>query len=164
MKKNLLLILLIILFGSITRLIPHPPNFTPILSMFLFSGVYFGNKKLSVFVPILSMLLSDLIIGFGTISLWVYLPLLLITLIGHKFKNINIGSVLTASFTFFVISNFGVWLMGYPKTIEGLISCYVLAIPFFTNTLISTFAYSFVMKYLYQGIITSKLIKINVNS
>ena len=41
---------------------------------------------------------------------------------------------------FFLVTNFAVWLAWdyYPKTLEGLILCYTMAIPFFQNTLIST--------------------------
>ena len=39
-----------------------------------------------------------------------------------------------------ITTNFSVWIIWdyYPKTLEGLISCYTFAIPFFKNTFIST--------------------------
>jgi len=40
-----------------------------------------------------------------------------------------------ASLIFFLLSNFGVWLNWYPRTIEGFISCYTLALPFYKNTI-----------------------------
>ena len=55
---------------------------------------------------------------------------------GTKFKSISVGNIFLSSTVFFLISNFGVWLLGYPHTLEGLITCYTLAIPFFGNTLI----------------------------
>ena len=48
---------------------------------------------------------------------------------------------------FFVITNFGVWSLGsYGYTIEGFISCYILALPFFGNTLISTIVFSAIIE------------------
>jgi len=45
---------------------------------------------------------------------------------------------------FFVLTNFGVWALGalYPKTLTGLTECYVVAIPFFRNALLSDLFYS----------------------
>ena len=58
-------------------------------------------------------------------------------------KNIIFGSIFSA-LIFYVLTNFAVWVFGdlYPKNFEGLIMCYVMAIPFFTNTLISTFLFT----------------------
>ena len=52
---------------------------------------------------------------------------------------------------FFLITNFGVFLLGYPHTIEGLISCYVLALPFFVNTIIGDFLFTYSLKYGFEG-------------
>ena len=58
------------------------------------------------------------------------------------------------SMWFFITTNFAEWMIWdyYPKTIEGLITCYTLAIPFFKNTLISTCLFpgllTFSIKYL----------------
>ncbi len=48
-------------------------------------------------------------------------------------------------FVFFLISNFGVWLLSgmYEKNISGLINCYIVAIPFLKNTIISTIFFSY---------------------
>ena len=61
-KMNKFLVLGIIILGILTRLIPHPPNFTPILSFALLSGVYSKNN-LGIFIPISIMLLSDMFLG-----------------------------------------------------------------------------------------------------
>ena len=103
------------------------------------------------------MLISDLLIGFYENVVFVYASLLLITFIFHKiskkinFKNLFIFGC-AGSLIFFIISNFGVWILGspgaldvpYEKNLSGLINCYIFAIPFFKNTLLSTiiFAYS----------------------
>lgn len=46
-----------------------------------------------------------------------------------------------ASLLFFLISNFGVWLHWYPQTMQGLLTCYTLALPFYRNTLIGDLAF-----------------------
>jgi len=133
-----------------SRLIPHPPNFTPIISVAILSGFLFKNIYISFVVLLFSLLISDLFIGFYTNMIFVYISILVIAL--TYFKNINKINYkklflisLTGSLIFFIISNFGVWLLGsmYQKNIHGLVKCYFLAIPFFKNTLLSTIFYSY---------------------
>ena len=54
-------------------------------------------------------------------------------------KSIVLSSIISPSI-FFIISNFGVWLMGstYTFNLSGLIACYIAGIPFFDESLIST--------------------------
>ena len=134
-----------------SRLIPHPPNFTPVIAVSIMSGLLFRNFYLSLIVLLISMLLSDIIIGFHTNMIFVYLSLFLVCYISYakvikfNYKNLFIYSFL-GSMVFFLISNFGVWLSGnlYTPDLNGLINCYILAIPFFTNTLISTVFFSYI--------------------
>ena len=148
---NKLIIPLIILFAVISRLIPHPPNFTPIIAMGLFGGVYLKDYRLALLIPLCGMFFSDLILGFHGVLPWVYLSLGLITFMGTRLKNkMNIingtGSILAGSLLFFLVSNFGVWFIGgYEQSIPGLITCYIMAIPFFHNTLISSAVYGVFM-------------------
>ena len=140
-----ILYVIFILLGVISRLIPHAPNFTPILAIALMSGLYI-KKKFIVVLPISIMLVSDLIIGSHATVFWVYLSLILISLIGQVIKN-NISNIvlysILSSVLFFIITNFGVWsLGGYGYTFAGLIMSYTMAIPFFNNTLLSTFIFS----------------------
>ena len=143
---NKVLIVLLVLVGVATRLIPHPPNFTPILSVALLSGAYFKNR-LSFLIPVLIMLVSDIFIGGHLTTMWVYSSMLIVFLIGfylikkQSMKNVMISSVV-GSLLFFAITNFGVWLIGYPNTLSGFIACYVAAIPFYKNTLLSALLYS----------------------
>ena len=144
------LIIPVIIFAALSRLIPHPPNFTPIIAMCLFAGAYLKNFKLSILIILSAMILSDFILGYHKVVPWVYMSMVLITLIGVILKkNINMVNCLlsffSASLVFFFISNLGVWFIGYEKSISGLINCYILAIPFFHNTLISTFIYGIFM-------------------
>ena len=50
--------------------------------------------------------------------------------------------------TFFIISNFGVWISGsyYDISTQGLLNCYIMAIPFFTNTLLSTLFFAVIFE------------------
>uniref|UniRef100_A0A832G7G9 Uncharacterized protein n=1 Tax=Ignavibacterium album TaxID=591197 RepID=A0A832G7G9_9BACT len=149
---RLLILSLMILAAAFVRLIPHPPNFAPIAAMALFSGAYFNKKSFAFAVPLAAMFLTDAIIGFHS-SMWiVYLSFALIVLIGMlmlkkiSIKNVVVASV-TASISFFIITNFGVWALGtmYPKNIAGLIECYIAAIPFIQNTLLGDLFYSGIM-------------------
>lgn len=149
-NKKQIVILLFILVAAIIRILPHMPNVTPITAMALFSGVYFTNKKYAFIVPILAMLVSDIFIGFSTISIFVYVAFILVGFIGIKSKKISIATVLISSISFFIITNFGVWLIGYPKTFAGLVECYTLAIPFFRNSLIGDFFFAAVMYYSFE--------------
>jgi hypothetical protein len=136
-----------VLIAALTRLIPHPPNFAPITAMSLFAGAYFTRKHLAYLVPILAMVISDLFLGFYTISIFVYLSFALITWLGQQKNKVTPKLVLLGSISFFVISNLGVWLLYYPKTIEGLIACFTLAIPFFVTSLLGDVIYSIVLVY-----------------
>ena len=146
----------LILILAFARLIPHPPNFTPIIAVAIVSGYFFKNINLALFTLLIAMLISDLFIGFYENVIFVYISLLQITFVFHKISNkINFKNLFIYGFVgsliFFVISNFGVWALGspgvydvaYEKSLSGLIECYILAIPFFNNTLISTIIFSY---------------------
>ena len=140
----------LILILAFSRLIPHPPNFTPIIATALMSGFLLKNKHLSLIVVLISMVISDLIIGFYSSYFFVYFSLILIILIFSKFiKKVNFKNLfvlsISSSLLFFVVTNFGVWMMGdlYEKNLNGLALCYILAIPYFTNTLLSTIFFSY---------------------
>lgn len=147
----------IVLSAAAMRLIPHPPNFTPMAAMALFGGAYFSSKKGAFAVPLSAMVLSDLILGFVTYDYgwfhatmpFIYGSFALTVCLGfwvrHRRTPLRIGlAALISAVLFFVISNFGVWLTGglYPRTLEGLVTCYIAAIPFFRNTLGGNVAYT----------------------
>jgi len=126
------LFLLFFVFVTIWfRLIPHPPNVTPVTALALFSGIHIGKRWLSIIVPLLSMFISDIVLGFHPISLFVYLSFSLVTIYGWYSKNVGVKNVFLSSTIFFIVSNFGVFLLGYPHTITGLLTCYFVAIPFY---------------------------------
>ena len=145
----------LILILAFARLIPHPPNFTPIIAVAIMSGYFFRNIYLSFAILLISMLLADIFIGFYNNMLFVYLSLFLIVFAFFKIsKKINFKNLFVYSFIgsliFFIISNFGVWALGSPgvydvaygKNLNGLVECYILAIPFFGNTFLSTLIFS----------------------
>lgn len=146
-NKTQMVIIAFVVIAVIFRLVPHLPNVTPITAAALFSGVYFTNKKYAFMIPLIAMFLSDIFLGFSSITLFVYAAFILVSFIGMSSKKISIKTILLSSISFFVITNFGVWLIGYPKTFSGLLECYTLAIPFFRNSLIGDFLYAGIMYY-----------------
>ena len=144
------LLAVFVILATFLRLIPHPLNFTPITSLALFSGVMFNRKWLGLIIPLIAMFLSDTILGFSMISFWVYASFGLITLFGWFIKKMNIHSILLSSIIFFIVSNFGVWVLGYPHTIEGILLCYTMAIPFFGYSIIGDLFWGFVIKFSYK--------------
>ena len=132
-----------ILLAALTRLLPHPPNVAPIAAMALFGGAHFARKGWAVAVPLAALLLSDVFLGFHSLMPVVYIAFAAIIGIGfllragYRLHHIA-GASVAGSVLFFVVTNFGVWLLGslYPKTVGGLLACYVAALPFFQNTLL----------------------------
>ena len=164
LKKEIFPISLILIL-AFARLIPHPPNFTPIIAVAIVSGYFFKNINLSLLTLLIAMLISDLFIGFYENVIFVYASLLLITFVFHKISNkINFKNLFiygfTGSFIFFAVSNFGVWALGspgvydivYEKSLSGLIECYILAIPFFGNTFLSTIIFAYPAIFIYRSL------------
>ena len=172
--KNLYIFLFVLIFVCFGRLIPHPPNFTPILAIAVFLPALSKDKLIGISSLLLPMIITDYIIGFHQSMIWVYLSVVISTLIGYFFYKTNnnliyYGSMcIISSLTFFLITNFTVWLFTtmYPKNLEGIITCYYMAIPFFHNTLLSTIIYTVIITNLFVVFTTiyarSKIIKSNL--
>ena len=144
----------LIVLAALTRILPHPPNVTPIGGMALFGAAYFGRKYLAVMLPILVLWFSNLFLdnvvygayyeGFTWFSNpAVFIGFLLIVGLGWlMLKKVSplrlLGASLGASVVFFLVSNLGVWLQGvtYPFSFSGLISCYAAGLPFFRSTVL----------------------------
>ncbi len=149
-KENILSFLYISVLLAIGRLIPHPPNFTPILAAAIVAPYILNNRFISLLIPLSAMIIADFFIGFYSGIIWVYGSIFLCGVLSEyskKFKNykLQLGVMsLLSSIIFFVITNFSVWFFGdlYPKTYDGLLLCYTMAIPFFQNTAISTLLYT----------------------
>jgi len=147
--------------AAAARLLPHPPNLTPIAAMALFAGASFADPRAAVAVPLAAMLLSDLFLGLHATVPFVYVSFLLITGIGVWLRRASdgallrtpravpavAGAALAGSVVFYLITNFGVWATTtlYPKTAAGLWAAYVAGVPFFRNTLIGDLAYCAVL-------------------
>ena len=147
----------IVFAGVLARLIPHPPNVTPIAATALFGGAYFASRKAAFLVPLMAMYLSDHFLGFFVYDFgwfngqmpFVYMSFAVTVSLGMLIRRrcspLRVGAAaLTGSVLFFVVTNFGVWAVGtfYPKTVEGLVTCYVAGIPFFRNTLAGDLAFT----------------------
>lgn len=152
---------------ALTRLLPHWPNFTPVMAIALCGGVLFSNRLQALFVALGSMMLSDLALGsvFGldyavhSAQPWVYACVLGTALLGHALRDgstvrqIVLGGSIS-SISFFLVTNFAVWLQGsfYPATLDGLMMCYGAGLAFyrdggnfFLNGLLSTYIYSVII-------------------
>ena len=131
-----------------SRFIPHPPNFTSLLALSFYVPVLFGLRYIPVLL--ISFAITDLVIGYHSGTHWTWSSVLIIGLMSQYFsKNINLRLVgsLFGAFIFFLITNFGVWISDmYSLTVNGLIECYTLAIPFFTYSLISTILFSLLIE------------------
>ena len=147
--SRLIALLSAILAAAVLRLVPHPPNFTPIGAMALFSGAYLGKRPVAFAAPLGALLLSDLVLGFYHGQATVYFSVALIVMIGMvalgRVSPVRVGAAaIVSSILFFVITNFGMWLFSgfYPRTLGGLEACYVAAIPFFQNTIAGDLFYA----------------------
>ena len=140
----------LIIFAVLTRLLPHPANFTPILAMALFGGAFYEDKRIAFALPFIAMFVSDIFIGFHNTMFFVYFGFLISVFIGFYirksigFRRVLFGA-LFSSVIFFLVTNLGSWLtdpMYKPLSILSLINCYGLALPFFRNQLAGDLIYS----------------------
>lgn len=164
MKKDttqkIAFISVIILLAALTRILPHPFNFSPIAAMCLVGGAYFSNKIFAIIVPLLAVFVSDIIIMNFVYSsdsfvflydgfYWPYATFALIAIMASfSLKKVTmprvIGSSLGASIIFFVVTNFACWPGStlYTQDINGIMACYAAGIPFFGGTVAGDLIYS----------------------
>ena len=148
-KQKIVLFFYLVGLIALSRIIPHPPNFTPVLAMAVFMPYLTRDIYSAMLVPLSAMFVSDLYLGFHSSMFWVYTSILLGTTLSQytismKKTYVHLGSnALLSSTIFFIVTNFAVWMSGsmYPLTIDGLLLCYTMAIPFFGNTLAGTLFY-----------------------
>lgn len=137
-----------ILIAALSRLLPHPPNFSPVMAMALFSGAVLMDRRLALIAPLAAMLLADLVLGFHSTMVFVYLAMVLVVMAGRMLGDKRgvltlVGAGFGGALLFFVITNAGVWWVQgmYPRDFSGLLACYTAALPFFHNTLMATLLY-----------------------
>lgn len=138
-----------IVFAALTRLLPHPPNFTAVAAIALFAGAQIADRRLALLAPLAALFLTDLVLGLHSGMLVVYLCVAAGVLIGGTLGarpglTRLVGASLASSILFFVVTNFSVWAMGglYDKTLAGLAACYVAAIPFFQNAIVGDLTFT----------------------
>ena len=157
---------IIILLAAFTRIMPHPPNFSPMAAIGLFGAAHFAKKWQAFFNPLIGIWISDLVINnyvysssssnfvwFYSGFYWQYISYILIIFAGLFIFNRGIsqtkmfGGMISSSGIFFLVSNFGVWAGGtmYPKNFGGLITCYAAGVPFIHNTIISDVLFTTVL-------------------
>ena len=133
----------LVVVALLTRFLPHPPNFTAINAIAIFSAYTTGNQRISFFSLFAAMFISDLFLGLHSQMGFVYLSLALSTLL-CRVRVPLLFSISASSFFFFVIVNFGVWLLDgiFPRTLTGLGLCYTAALPFLSYQLLGDFFFS----------------------
>tara|TARA_B100000123_G_C25518994_1_gene335787 strand:- start:79 stop:573 length:495 start_codon:yes stop_codon:yes gene_type:complete len=156
MEKNIKISIGILVVLAVSRFIPHPPNFTSLISLSFYVPALLGLK----FLPfvLFSFIFTDIIIGFHNTLFFTWGSVILIGIIANKFvKSITsrITGALIGALIFFVVTNFGVWSLGsYGYDFNGFLACYTLAIPFFGYSLVSTLFFSLLI----EGVISIKKI------
>ncbi|HTD27921.1 MAG TPA: DUF6580 family putative transport protein [Xanthomonadaceae bacterium] len=151
-----------ILLAALSRLVPHPPNFSPIEAVALFGGAYFAQRVWAIAVPLIAMAISDLLLGLANGGVYldyflnahfmsIYACIALCTLLGFGLRGrVNgarvLGYSLAGSVLFFLVTNFAVWMTANPTLApacgQGLGACYAAGLPFFQWTLLGTLFYS----------------------
>lgn len=128
-----------------SRFLPHPPNFTPVIAIFMLSS------GLSLLPLLITYMITDAVIGFHSYMLWVYASLFAVAYLQR-------GAVFSATL-FFIITNFAVWTSGYyGYSLQGLIMCYIMAIPFYISTLTSTVIFATMFNYVQKNHVMDRVI------
>ena len=155
-----MLAIILVLLGITLRLVPHMPNVVPVVAIALFAGTYV-NKKFTPWLALALMIISDLLIGLHNAVAFTWGSVVLISFLGIWLKSRKTMATVVAtsvfsSLVFFVVTNFGVWLMGwYPHDLAGLARCYVMAVPFLRFSLLGDLMYVTVMFGAYELIARS---------
>jgi hypothetical protein len=154
-RKTLFTLFFLITLGIISRIIPHPPNFTALNSLSLFGTFFLGNFTSAALMLSSTLFLSDLLIGFHNTMPSTYLSFFIIAIAGSAFKKYTDSypslSLGIATLFFFILSNFGVWISSdlYQKSFEGLVLCYIAALPFLKYQLLGDLFYGTLLYFLY---------------
>lgn len=159
-SNSLIIAILLITLGISARLLPHPANFAPIGAVALFGGMYL-TRRYAMILPLIAMFVSDIFIGFYAwqIMASVYVSFALAGLIGlwvRKNKKLStiVGGTVLGSILFFLVTNFAVWAFGtmYTHDFAGLTQSYLMAIPFFRNSLLGDLFYTGLLVGTYEAI------------
>lgn len=170
-KKNKSLIffcialIIIAVFSRLVNAEMHWYNFGPLVAISLFSGVVLKNKSLAFIIPLAAYFISDLALqlifgnGFYGISqFFVYGGMILVVLLGSRMRQPKalkvLGYTIAGSLIFWLVSNLGVFIAGYyGYSFSGLLTTYLMAIPFYTHTGTEFFINQFVGDLIFSGIL-----------
>ena len=149
MNARVIALIAAIFTAAAMRLLPHPPNFSPVAAMALFGGAFLPRRAISFAAPLGALLVSDMVLGFYGQMWIVYGSVALIVCLGWLLSSSRTplriaAAAVASSVLFYLVTNFGVWAFGdmYPKTLAGLAACYAAAIPFFQNTLVGDLVFT----------------------
>ncbi len=150
-----------IMFGmALTRLLPHPVNFTPMAAIAVFGGAQLMHNRHRFGLMLLAALLSDLLVNsllynYNDLSyflepgtLGIYGCYMFFVWMGTTLKKVNVVGVgsrsILASAVFFIVSNLTLWAGStfYTQDLTGLMACYIAAIPFIQNSFAGDLIYS----------------------
>ena len=143
----------LIVIAVLCRFVPHVHNFSPVYGALLFGGAHLRRRD-AVWFSVALLAASDFVlnsmyhVSIGWLELVQMTAFASIALIGELLRRTTwrrlAGACVVSSLSFYLISNFGVWLgwNSYPHTWQGLVQCYVAAIPWYRQTLVSTFVYA----------------------
>ncbi len=156
---GVVLIFALVVATIFLRLLPLPPNFSPVIAVALFAGAQLKNTHWAAVAALVAMLVSDFILGFHGLMVFVYASIALCAVLGRVFfKKFSYSAAITGSFAgsllFFLITNAGVWMSSahYAPGFEGLLQSYIAGLPFFHNSLISSLIFTVVIFKIWQVI------------
>lgn len=135
----------LIVLGAASRLLHLPPNIAAVTGVTLLAGFTLRNVWLALLVPIGAMVLADIVLGWYPGVLATYAGMAAGVFIARgllpRLTVLRlVATTFLASLAFFVLSNFGTWLEGwYGYTWDGLVACYIAALPFWQNSLVADF-------------------------
>ena len=145
---------LLILVAIVSRLLPHAGwlNFTALTGALL----YFGARRSwrEMLAPLAALMATDYVLTVyayhydfrwqGYIPTWIYYlsAMFLGQILLHARTTFVrfAAAVILGPTSFFLVSNFAVWYGSrmYPTTLAGLGACFLAALPFYRNDLLST--------------------------
>lgn len=162
------LMVVLVLVAAFARLLPHVHNLAPVTAVTLFAAAYLPSRRWSVLLPLLAMFLSDVVlyatkdVAYQTEAvsnmLFVYSAFAGIALLGQWLRRrVTVGRVvgtaLSGSVLFFLVTNLGAWWMLsqtlstgepaiYERTLTGLLNSYVAGLPFAQGTFLGDLIYT----------------------
>ncbi|MFP5081488.1 DUF6580 family putative transport protein [Pedobacter sp. JCM 36344] len=166
--RTLILLLIVLLVTILRTVAPFSDNFGDIANfsavgaITLFSGTYFKNPVQSFAIPLVTVLLTDVILATTIYKeyshgflyegwYWTYIAFALMVLVTKVVvKKVNVlnfvGGTLAVVFIHWIVTDLGVWYGSkYPQTLVGFWTVLEMAIPFELRFLYGTLGYGILM-------------------